>query len=71
MASNHGIFKYNTNLTSLPNSQGQAWNISKVNEQYIIGHSEGTFLYENNILSKLNPINGGWNFSKSNINNSY
>jgi hypothetical protein len=38
----------------IPNSEGQAWNISKINNKYIIGHNEGTYIYENNVFSKLN-----------------
>ena len=72
MASNHGIFKFeNKKLELLPNSQGQAWHISKIKNDYLIGHSEGNFLYQNNILIKTNPINGGWSFTKSNLNNSF
>lgn len=72
MASNHGIFEYeNKNLSLIPNTQGQAWNISKINNKYLIGHQEGTFVYENGMFSKLNSINGGWNLIKSNIDNSY
>jgi len=72
MASNHGIFEYeDKQLSLIPNTQGQAWNISKINSKYVIGHNEGTFVYENGSLSKLNSINGGWNLTKSNINNSY
>jgi hypothetical protein len=68
MASNHGVFKYEGNNFSLiPNSEGQAWNISKINNKYIIGHNEGTYIYENNVFSKLNNINGGWNLIKSTI----
>jgi AraC family chitin signaling transcriptional activator len=72
MASNHGVFKYEGNRFSMvPNSQGQAWNINKLNNKYLIGHNEGTFVYENGLFYKLNNINGGWNMVKSTINNSY
>lgn len=72
MASNHGVFKYEgKQLSMIPNSQGQAWNISKINNQYLIGHNEGTFVYQNEQFSRLSDINGGWNLSKSNSNNSY
>jgi AraC family chitin signaling transcriptional activator len=72
MASNHGVFKYEEKQLSLiPNTQGQAWNISKINNQYLIGHNEGTFIYENGIFSALGPVNGGWNLVKSSIDNSY
>lgn len=75
MASNHGVFKYeDKQLSLIPNTQGQAWNISKINNLYLIGHNEGTYIYENGLLNKLNKlsdINGGWNLVKSSINNSY
>jgi hypothetical protein len=72
MASNHGVFNYeNNNLSLIPNSKGQAWSISKVNNQYLIGHNEGSFLYKNKILTKINTVNGGWNFTKSNLNSTF
>ena len=72
MASNHGIFKFeNKQLAMIPNTQGQAWKISKIKDKFLIGHNEGTFIYQNGLFSKLNNINGGWNLSKSTINNSY
>ncbi|PJJ07442.1 hypothetical protein CLU83_0613 [Flavobacterium sp. 1] len=72
MASNHGVFKYEgKQLSLIPNTQGQAWNISKINDQYLIGHNEGTFVYKNGLFSRLSDINGGWNLAKSAINNSY
>ncbi|MFV8271189.1 histidine kinase [Flavobacterium sp. GT2N3] len=72
MASNHGVFKYeDKKLALIPNTQGQAWNITKINNQYLIGHNEGTFVYEDGRVSKLSAVNGGWNLVKSGINNSY
>lgn len=72
MASNHGVFKYeNKQLSLVSNSQGQAWNINKINSKYIIGHNEGTFIYEEGLFYKLSTINGGWNMIKSSINSSY
>lgn len=72
MASNHGVFKYEgKQLSLIPSTQGQAWVISKINDQYLIGHNEGTYIYKNGIFSKLSTINGGWNLAKSAINNSY
>ncbi|NDP28187.1 MAG: histidine kinase [Flavobacterium sp.] len=72
MASNHGVFKYEENKFSLvPNTQGQAWNIGKMNDKYLVGYFGGTLVYENGLFFKLNTISGGWNLTKSNINNSY
>ena len=71
MASNHGVFKLkNKQLSLVPDTQGQAWDISKINNQYLIGHSDGSILYENGFFNRLNSIHGGWTLTKSNINNS-
>jgi hypothetical protein len=72
LASNHGIFEYhNKQLQFIANSQGQAWNISNLGNQFLIGHNEGNFLYNGTSLTKINGINGGWNLMKSGINYSY
>ena len=72
LGSNHGVFKYqNKELTLLPNSQGQVWDILKVKDKYLIGHNDGTYIYENNDLKKVNSISGGWKFLKSNYHDSY
>ncbi len=72
MASNHGVFKYEENQFSLvPNTQGQAWNIGKLNNKYLIGYLGGTLVYEKGVFSKLNTLSGGWNLTKSNINSTY
>ncbi|WP_235892991.1 ligand-binding sensor domain-containing protein [Flavobacterium franklandianum] len=72
MASNHGVFKYEDNQFSLvPNTQGQAWNIGKMNDKYLIGYFQGTLVYEKGRFFKLNTISGGWNLTKSNISNTY
>lgn len=72
MASNHGVYKYtNKHLSLIPNSDGQAWTISNINNRLIIGHDEGTFVYNNDSFHRLNTINGGWNMTKSSVNDSY
>lgn len=70
IASNHGVFEYESGkFTLLPNTQGQAWNITKIDDKYIIGHNDGTFCYDKGAFYKINNVNGGWNLSKSSINN--
>ena len=72
MSSNLGVFTcQGTQFSIIPDTEGQASNISKINNNLIIGHNDGTFLNEKEIFSKLNDINVGWNLAKSNINNSY
>jgi DNA-binding CsgD family transcriptional regulator len=70
IASNHGVFEFDSGkFKMMPNTQGQAWNITKIDNKYIIGHNDGTFCYDNGALVKINNISGGWNLSKSSINN--
>ncbi|MGL5111968.1 MAG: LuxR C-terminal-related transcriptional regulator [Flavobacterium sp.] len=73
IASNHGLFEFEQNtLKPLPNTEGHAWNVSKVANDFIIGHNDGTFFYDSaGKLTKINPVNGGWNFVKSRVNASY
>lgn len=69
---NHGIFVHKKNqLQAVPNSQGQVWDIYKLNKEFIIGHNDGTFIYNGNQLQKVNPVNGGWKFLKSEYDNVY
>ncbi|TRW27364.1 histidine kinase [Flavobacterium zepuense] len=69
---NHGIFNFSNNsLQSVPNSQGQVWDIYKNDSEYIIGHNDGTFVYNGSSLRKVNPVNGGWKFLKSNFDEAY
>jgi len=72
IASNHGVFEFvSGKFKMLPNTQGQAWNITKIGTKYIIGHNDGTFCYENGSLTRINARSGGWNLTKSSINNTY
>lgn len=73
IASNHGVFEYGNSgkFDMIPNTRGQAWNITKIGTKYIIGHNDGSFVYDANSFSKISGISGGWNLSKSGINNTY
>lgn len=70
LGSNHGVFKYeNKILEVIPNSQGQVWDIQKIDNQFVIGHNDGTFLYDGKELVKQNQVNGGWKILKSQFDN--
>ena len=72
LGSNHGVFKFdNKKLQVIPNSQGQVWDIQKVNNQFVIGHNDGTFLYDGTTLKKMNSVSGGWKLLKSPLDNNY
>lgn len=69
---NHGIFIHKNNqLEVIPNSQGQVWDIYKLNKEFVIGHNDGTFIYDGINLKKINPVSGGWKFLKSDLDNAY
>lgn len=69
---NHGIFVHKEKqLQAVPNSQGQVWDIYKLNKEFVIGHNDGTFVYDGNQLRKVNPVNGGWKLLKSEYDNVY
>lgn len=63
LGSNHGVFKkQNGKLTFLENSNGQVWNLSRVDNQIICGHNNGTFIIEKDNVNLLNRISGGMRF---------
>ncbi|OYU80307.1 MAG: histidine kinase [Flavobacterium sp. BFFFF1] len=69
---NHSVFIYkNKKLQSVPNSQGQVWDIYKIGSKYVIGHNDGTFIYDGNQLTRVNGVNGGWSMYKSEFDHVY
>lgn len=44
----------------IPGTQGQVWNLDKINEQLILGHHEGSFLVESNRVKKISSMEGAW-----------
>lgn len=69
---NHGVFVYkDKQLQPVPNSQGQVWDVYRLNGHYLIGHNDGTFIYDGAQLKKVNNISGGWKFLKSDFDNAY
>jgi ligand-binding sensor domain-containing protein/DNA-binding CsgD family transcriptional regulator len=47
---------------AVPNSAGDAWNLSKVNGQLLLGHNEGAFLVEDQTLKPIDRSVGYWTF---------
>jgi len=72
LGTNHGVFDWQNNtLQPILGSQGQVWDIHKIENQYVIGHNDGTFLYQNGVYSKGNDLSGGWKLYKSTFDNMY
>lgn len=76
LGTNQGLFygNWNSNAASnfdfklIPNSQGQVWDLSKIDNQLICGHNDGTFAVVGDRIEKLSNINGGWTLKKLNNN---
>lgn len=75
LGTNQGLFYSNWNsglknvsnnfdFKLIPNSQGQVWDLSKIDNQLICGHNNGTFTVTGDKIEKISHINGGWTLKK-------
>jgi len=55
----------------IPNSQGQVWDLSEIDNQLICGHNDGTFNIVDDQMEKISTISGGWTIKKLNSNPNY
>lgn len=55
----------------IPNSQGQVWDLSQIDNQLICGHNDGTFNIMGDRMEKISTISGGWTIKKLNSNPNY
>lgn len=46
----------------IPNTVGQVWNLSEVNDELILSHHEGAFVIKNFQANLISNITGFWNF---------
>ncbi|MEO8794766.1 MAG: transcriptional regulator, partial [Daejeonella sp.] len=61
--SDKSLFK-SFNFKLIPNSQGQVWDLSKLDGELICGHNDGTFKVVDDHIEKISEINGGWTIKK-------
>lgn len=61
----------NFDFKLIPNSQGQVWDLSRIDNQLICGHNNGTFSIVGDRIEKISNINGGWTLKKLNSNPNY
>lgn len=52
----------------IPNSQGQVWDLTLIDDQLFCGHNDGTFKVSGNQLENISSIKGGWTIKKLNSN---
>ncbi len=55
----------------IPNSQGQVWDLSIIDNQLLCGHNDGTFKIEGDKMEKISTASGGWTIKKLNSNPNY
>jgi ligand-binding sensor domain-containing protein/DNA-binding CsgD family transcriptional regulator len=55
----------------IPNSQGQVWDLSLIDDQLFCGHNEGTFKVTGNKLQNISTAKGGWTIKKLSSNPDY
>lgn len=79
LGTNQGLFydNWNSNAASnfnfrlIPNSQGQVWDLTNIDNQLICGHNDGTFALNEDRIEKLSEVNGGWTLKKLNSSPNY
>ncbi|WP_443946171.1 triple tyrosine motif-containing protein [Pedobacter sp. AW1-32] len=56
------------NFRLIPNSQGQVWDLSVIDDELICGHNSGTFKVIGDRIEKISAYGGGWTIKKLNTN---
>jgi DNA-binding CsgD family transcriptional regulator len=51
------------NFSPVQNANGQAWSLSEINDQVLLGRHEGAFIVKNNQAIPINSQTGFWNFT--------
>jgi len=59
------------NFKLIPNSQGQVWELSEIDNQLLCGHNDGTFTITDSRMEKISTVSGGWTIKKLNSNPNY
>jgi DNA-binding CsgD family transcriptional regulator len=70
LGSNQGLFYLHldgrvrtsgaANFQLVPGSQGQVWDLQRIDGQLLCGHNEGTFRVNGSQITKISDIKGGW-----------
>ncbi|WP_316800090.1 triple tyrosine motif-containing protein [Pedobacter frigidisoli] len=80
LGTNQGLFYSNWNPESelnsfnfrlIPNSQGQVWELTVIDNELICGHNSGTFKVLGDEIQWLSRTGGGWTIKKLNSNPGY
>lgn len=66
IATNEGVFYLNNfnglnfKVNKIDDLPGQAWSLTKVQDEIIIGHNDGIFVLKNNAIKKIDDRTGFW-----------
>jgi len=55
----------------IPNSQGQVWDLTLIDDQLLCGHNDGTFKVTGDKLETISTVKGGWTIKKLSSNPEY
>ncbi|RZL50019.1 MAG: transcriptional regulator [Pedobacter sp.] len=61
----------NFDFRLIPNSQGQVWDLSLIDNELLCGHNDGTFNIVGDKMEKISTVSGGWTIKKLNSNQNY
>lgn len=51
-----------SSFEAIPNTKGQAWHLSEINGQLIMGHNDGFFVIKDNVPQPIDASSGFWTF---------
>ena len=66
VGTNQGLFFKKDNkedsFSLIPNTAGQVWSLTEINNTLFCGHNNGSFIIDNGIASKIPNTTGSWTF---------
>jgi DNA-binding CsgD family transcriptional regulator len=70
LGTNHGLFAADiktsngyysfSNLRIIPSTQGQVWDLTRIDGSILCGHNDGTFIIKGDTFRKISDVTGGW-----------
>ena len=67
VGTNQGLFykkPLDTKFKLVPNTSGQVWSLTIIDDSLFCGHNNGSFVIERGFASKIENTTGSWNFRK-------
>ena len=67
VGTNQGLFykkPLDTKFKLVPNTSGQVWSLTIINDSLFCGHNNGSFVIERGFASKIENTTGSWTFRK-------